>query len=244
MRKGILAILCIVGMLCVTQSVSANELLINGGFETGDFTGWDTLTWRTGGPYGYIDVESDGTTRTGLPTVGPMPGGTNYAITDQAGADATLLAQTLTVDPTATQVLLSFDMFLNDQSGQGPVGTGFNPVSEGIKQFASVDILTLAEYNADPWSTTVVRNIFSGVAGGPGPNPYINYALDITGDVGGGGDYVLRFAQSNTINRLNMGVDNVSIADDLGGVVPEPATMLLMGFGLIGLAGVGRRSRI
>ncbi|HXG25088.1 MAG TPA: PEP-CTERM sorting domain-containing protein [Chthonomonadales bacterium] len=73
------------------------------------------------------------------------------------------------------------------------------------------------------------------------PNPYTSYLFDITGLVGGGGTFKLRFAEVDNQFFFNQGVDNVSIF--VHGVVPEPGSLALLGAGIGSLLYVFRRRR-
>jgi hypothetical protein len=83
-----------------------------------------------------------------------------------------------------------------------------------------------------------LANYYLSVDPQPGnPNPYTSYSLDITGLVGGGGLYKLRFAEVDNQLFLNQGVDNVSIDFT---PVPEPTSVvlvLLLATAILGIRG-------
>ena len=61
------------------------ELVTNGDFETGSFTGW-TVTDQAGGSGNwFIDTPGSSTPMNGLPTAANPAGGSFYAVTDQGG---------------------------------------------------------------------------------------------------------------------------------------------------------------
>jgi hypothetical protein len=81
-----------------------------------------------------------------------------------------------------------------------------------------------------------------GVDPGANPHPYTNYAVDITALVGGGGSFMLRFAEVDNQLFHQLGVDNVSIdASGGGNGSPELSTWMLLACS--GLAGVVLRRR-
>jgi hypothetical protein len=110
------------GML-TTGTARAVQLITNGGFETGDFTGWNVSIQPGSGslPGSFFIDDADGFTPvSGQPTVGPASG-SFYAVTDQDNPGAYALKQTFTVPGAASSVILSYDMFVNDWSGAGPI---------------------------------------------------------------------------------------------------------------------------
>ncbi|QDU22816.1 LamG-like jellyroll fold domain-containing protein [Urbifossiella limnaea] len=191
----------------------STQLLTNGNFETGSLTGWTTLTPQGNGAY-FASAPGASTPTSGRPTVGNPSGGTTYAVSDESGPSVHGLLQTFTVPATATQVVLSYQMFVNDYNGAGAI---VNPAglttSAGANQHARVDLLRAV---SAPFSTApadVLQNFYLGTDPPAGANPhaYLNYSFDITAFVVPGQTYQVRFADVETQFFLNVGVDNVSV---------------------------------
>ncbi|MCH8040020.1 MAG: PEP-CTERM sorting domain-containing protein [Nitrospinae bacterium] len=125
--------------------------------------------------------------------------------------------------------MLTFDLFANDQSGTGPLDLGLDHTAFP-NQHVRVDILSFGSSAFDTGGGVLLGVLSPFVDPLPNPNPFTSYAFDITGLVGGGGTFDLRFGEVDNQGNFHMGVDNVSIS-----AVPEPSTMLLLGSGLAGL---------
>lgn len=221
----------------IAPSGHAVELITNGGFETG-FTGW-SLFDQAGGDGGFFLGSTTFTPLSGSPTVGPA-GGNFYAVSDQNGPGAHVLLQSFTINSGSTAIL-SFSMFVNDQSGVGPI---VNPAgldyTADPNQHARVDILRAG---ADPFSTNpadVLANFYLNVDPFNNPNPYTDYSFDLTSLFGAGGTFLLRFAEVDNQLFLNLGVDNVSIESNPAGVPESGSTVLLLGASLLGIVGIRR----
>jgi hypothetical protein len=188
------------------------ELITNGGFETGDFAGWSTGEQPSSN--GAISVAS-GTSSpvSGFPTAGPATGNF-YSVTDQNGPGSYYLLQSFTLPSAFQDLNLSFDMFVNDWSGVGPLCSDLN-YSGQPNQCARVDILTST---ATPFSTfpaDILASLYVGVdPQASNPNPYTSYSFDYSSALAGlvgGNTYQLRFAQVDNQSFFNQGVDNVSL---------------------------------
>jgi hypothetical protein len=206
---------------------AGGNVLMNGDFEAGSLTSWQTRSRE--GSSGSFSADSGTTTPISESSSAGAKSGSYYAVSDQSsGGDAThVLAQEFYIPPGAAQVMLSFDMFVNNW-GDGTVvrEEGLDHGVEGSNQFASVSLITAAGFAADPYTSApahLVRSFFSGAdAPSPdaeSPHPYTSYAFDITSNVSGGGNFVIRFAETNNTGSLNLGVDNVSITTPWGNCV-------------------------
>lgn len=218
--------------LALPVSSKSQELITNGGFEAG-FTGW-TIFDQPGSAGTWYTTSLLTTPLSSYATVGPASG-SFYAVTDQLGPGTHALLQSFTVTPGST-VTLSFKMFVNDWSGT-PGGSALDYTIPET-QLGRVDILAAG---APPLDTGggVVANFFLGADPyAQNPNPYTAYVFDITPYVGMGGTYQLRFAESDSLFFLHMGVDDVSVWQSPS-VIPEASTLAglapMVGFGLVWL---------
>ncbi|MBT3332688.1 MAG: hypothetical protein HOK21_17465 [Rhodospirillaceae bacterium] len=229
------------GLPSLSAQAAIVELISNGGFETGDFTGWTVNNTGSGGVF----VDTPGTT---TPTSGHLTSaaggsahGSFYAVTDQSGPGAHELSQSFTVAAGATSVLLSFDLFVNDADG-GPLfapGGLADGTSNGPNQHASVDIMASTDA---VFQTLGLANFYLGVDAGADPHAFSTITADITALVGGGGTFIFRLGEVDTQSFLNAGIDNVSILADQA-VVPIPAALPLFATAIAGLGFAGYRKR-
>jgi cysteine-rich repeat protein len=207
-RRTITLVVTSVALAWASQAARGIELITNGGFETGDFTGWMVTDLAGGSGSTFIDDADGFTPFSGNSTVGPAAG-LFYAVSDQGGPGTHVLSQSFTVPANASSATLSFNMFVNDWSNVGPIDQGLDH-NLFPNQHSRVDIMSAAAGAFDT-GAGVLANLFLGVDAGFDPNPYTPYVFDITSVVAGGGTFVIRFAESENQFFLNLGVDNVSI---------------------------------
>src|SRR5262249_7607912 len=133
------------------------------------------------------------------PTVGPHSG-QFYAVSDvrvpsSPGNGAEVLYQRFNL-PASTSVTLSFALFANDYNSGPAAGGPLDFSTATPNQYGRVDIL---QSSADPFDTgsgVLVSGLYpSGVDPQiTNPNPYTTYTFDLTSTLGGGGTFILRFA--------------------------------------------------
>src|ERR1700738_4201376 len=89
-----------------TFNADATQLIVNGGFETGSFSGW-AVSNQAGSFAGSNFFVSNSTTvpLAGVTTVGPASG-SFYAVSDQSGGGTHALTQVFTVPGPASSVIL------------------------------------------------------------------------------------------------------------------------------------------
>ena len=220
---------------------NANQLIVNGGFETGNLSGW-TLANQAGSFPGsnFFIVSGTATPQSASTTVGPASG-SFYAVSDALGPGAHALFQSFTVSGPASSVILSFSLFVNSYGGNfvNPSGLDFTVLAN---QHGRVDILK-SSASAFDTGAGVLQNFYLGTDPGANPHAYTNETFDITSLVGAGGTFLLRFAEVDNQNFLNLGVDNVSINFTPATGVPEPTSIALAALGLAGFALLQRAAR-
>lgn len=241
------ALLAGISLSATRAHAGSTELITNGGFETGGYTGWTTITEV--GSSGALGVVTGNTApKSFYATAGPARG-TFYSISDQNGPGAYSLEQNFTVTPGSKSVILSFDQFVNEEVNVVLTPPTLDATSSNAppNERARVDILRAG---ADPFSVSssdVLANFYDGADPiAKNPNPYTHYSFDITSLVGSGGTFTLRFAEADNQGNFQQGVDNVSIMGTPP-IVPEASTTVSMGLllalGMGGLALTARRRK-
>jgi len=240
MKHALLAVSAAAALAVVTAPAYAGNLLTNGNFETGDFTGWSTnVQSGSGGNLSIAPNNGGNSPISGFPYALNPGGGNFFAITDQGGPGSYSLTQSFTLTSAAT-VDVSFDFFANDQAGVIDSTPPNRDFTVSPNQNAEVDILT---GGADAFTTTpsdIVATLY-----GPGadclscnPNPWVTYFQPLSLAAG---TYQIRFAETDNQLFFQMGVDNVSVST----TVPEPATwaMMMVGFAGLGYAGLRHKQK-
>lgn len=206
---GILGVLFFLGSCGGGNGDGWTELLANGDFETGDLTGW-TVAYVPEAAGMISVIAATVSPLNGYRMAGPA-GGTFYALSENNESYAGVLFQTFTFPDGDDEVAVSFEMFVLDNSGDGPLDAG-EIAYGGVEpnQHVRVDVLSAAAGTFDT-GLGVIKNLYLNVDGYEPILPYILYSFDLSPDLESGETYMLRFAQSSNQDYLFMGIDNVSV---------------------------------
>jgi hypothetical protein len=188
--------------------VHAGNVVLNPGFETGDFTSW-SVNLATQGP--DLHVRSGG--------VSPGLFDTEFGATTVGDYDT--LAQSIT---TVSGQVYTFGFSLAESFGGGE---GSENLSSGGVRPAFVAADPVADFQAF-WNGTMVLD--EPAAGRTGFFDFNQFAFD---EVATGND-IITFRAYNVPSFYSL--DNVSVSTTAATATPEPATWLAMTVGLAALA--------
>jgi hypothetical protein len=211
------------------------QLITNGGFETGDLTGWTAHNQPGGYGLEYAVANAAGTVmNSSLPYLANRGGGSFFAIIDEEGITSNSIIQPFTVSQGTSNVSVAFDLFASSLFAFTTApARDYNATPN---QNAEVDILT---GNADPFTSNpsdIIATLYGpGADSGAPPRPWITYTEDLGAMAPG--TYQIRFAQTVNLNWFQVGVDNVSVL----ATVPEPVSIASFVIGLAGLCLIRRR---
>jgi hypothetical protein len=230
MRKMLAASLAVA---LAGSTASAQQQIVNGGFETGDFTGWNVANQAGGSGDFYTSM---GCTPLNCFTTNGPRSGSWYAVTDQTGPGAHEIWQSFTLSGAAASAIFKFSIAdLNQASGTANFGDlDYTSVPN---QHVRVDIFS-GSYS--PFATSSLQSFFTGATTELGGTGYIDFTFDVTSLLSAAGTYTVRFAEVDNQFFHNFSVDDVSLAVT---ATPEPASMTLLATGLVGIAVSARRRR-
>ena len=180
------------------ESRAQAELVTNGSFETGDFTGWTELAITNNGDWSIYS---------GAPlNLLPPPDGEFAAVSNQVESDSNIIYQDIEVPPGAL-VACSVIVYLRNATDGGTYIIGDGLTLNGSNQQMRVDIIDPA---ADPFTTGsgVLLNLFQTLPGDPNIIGYTPIEFDLTPFAGS--TVRFRAAVVVTQNVLNGSIDGLS----------------------------------
>jgi len=224
---------------CLSATAQAN-LLTNGDFEaTVNHANWDTFNTSTW-PEGVWQANTTYPDRLNYKTTGGNPGAYlgNAANNPAGGSDEpTVFYQSFAATGLSGTVRLSFDYFNTDADGTA------NVISWGLWGYQNpVPSITLTNGNtiAFAYSQDLANQFGNGSYTTPGTVGWTSYVA---------GDYTIPFTGIDRI-VLGIGMDEFRPQsgdafgfDNITLVIPEPSTLALAVFGLLGLLGFAGRKR-
>lgn len=191
--------------------IPLTDQIVNGGFETGDFTGWTTVDPCTQGNPGTWSVYT-GTTSpiSGSPIPAP-PEKTHAAISDQSGPGTHILYQDVMLQPN-TRYTLSFQIYYVNQAGAFTVPNSLDCNAGTPNQQYRVDLINPNAAVDSVSAADVLQNVYQTNVGDPASlNPtQVNVSIN-SASVPANGIVRLRFAEVDNQNFFQAGVDNVQL---------------------------------
>jgi glucose/arabinose dehydrogenase len=214
----------------------AAALIANGGFEAG-FSSW-TQVDQLGSEGGFAVQSGTLSPVNGDPVPAPTAG-LNAAMSDAGGPGAHVLYQDFVV-PAGHSGMLSFDLFIGNRGPFFATPATLNFAGVAINQRARVDIMLAS---ADPFSLLagdILMAVYETAVGDALVSGYTTISRDVSALFAAreGQTLRLRFAETDNLAPLQMGIDNVGIE-----AVPAPGTAVLAALALALMVALRRRMR-
>jgi hypothetical protein len=220
--SGAAAAAGLVGVLLVSQPALA-ATVTNGGFETGDLTGW-TATQQTDSA-GTWTVTTGTSSPISQKTIPAAPCDTHQSVYDESEVSSAVMSQDLTVPAGDTSTLTFTHWYVNYASTGEVAGPSVahpavaTPIwgspdtldytFDGTNQQYRVDIM---KTSADPFSVAaadILKTVFQTEPGDPGSLDPTGVSVDLSAFAGQ--TVRLRFAAVDNEDYLNVGVDCVAL---------------------------------
>lgn len=222
MKKLIFLLFSLVFLTSVNAFALSTELIENGNFDNG-LTGWSTT--------GDVVLGTNGNTAY-------LQG--NYAILGKkTSVGLSTLTQSFFIENSIEEVSLSFDMVFKgfDRSiiRVDDAKAIFSQTISAVWGLVNFDYYTYLEEETSPTSQDSFTVNISYRA-----SLLISDYLSLADP---NAAIIFQLSESVGSTDSKLFIDNVSVIAETTNPVPEPATMILLGTGLVGLAGVRRRKK-
>jgi len=197
--------------------------VVNGGFETGDFTGWEVRQSTGAGRwYAYEGTEPPIEHQRGATSVQPPPQGAFAAITDQANPETLLLYQDLQLEP-GTAYKLSLLAYYDSYSALTSPSPDTLSVDEEVlgsrpNQQFRIDLIKPDAAPDTVAPSDILATVFHTRDGGARKLEPTRFVADLAPFAGQ--TVRLRIAVAATEEVLNAGVDAVSLSAP-DGIFPQ-----------------------
>ncbi len=227
----------LIGLSSIGGAANA-ATVVNGGFETGDFTGW-TVLQQSGSVGDWFITNGKSSPLKGFPIPSPSQG-SFFSVTDQFRPGSRVLFQDIVLEAGFTHEL-SFDWFAQNHSGGGLIDAGTMAFNQGANQHFRVDLVSAGfnDWFGPSSDAGVLANILFPVAEPSPVNGFNTTTFDLT--EWAGSTVRLAFRQVDNEFFFKAGVDAVSIQSEPTSEstsVPEPASvlgLLAVGVGCVSL---------
>ncbi len=210
MSRYLLTALSTVLLLMPSDRATASiELITNGGFETGDFTGWGNNSIGSGLKFRVNDGSFNPTGPGGV--LAPISGQFD-AVSSQTGPGLNLVTQIIQVPLNISNATFSWSDRIRNHANQ---------FSDPNQEFRVL---------VENFTGGLIQEIFSTDPGDPlqqiGPN---NRVFDLTALLQSlaGQDIQIAFEQQDDLLFFNATIDNVSLLVDTFDAIPEPTAALV-----------------
>ncbi len=220
-RRSLLAVPIAV-LLSLAPAAAHAAAVVNGDFETADFSGWtvdSTSSSSTGSWFNYTGTTAQLTGAALSSTIPAPPQGTRAAIADQVSPGRRILYQDVALAPDQEHTLTASVYYVAQQGALTGSGT-LDYTGPGVETYR-VDVMKPAAALDSVAAADVLVSIFATHAGDPQRREPASVTADLTPFAGQ--TVRLRFAEADNAGVLNAGVDDVKISDDKAAPVPTLA---------------------
>ena len=199
-----LAVLAMALGVCLAPAVARAATVVNGGFETGDFTGWHEQDQAGSGGTWYV-YSGTSSPLNGFSIPAP-PQGTHAAITDQTGPSSNILYQDIALEAGARHTLSLYVYYHSQAPMVSPPTLDYTGVPN---QQYRIDVMKPSAALTSVNPSDILLTVFATKTGDPESMAPTLVTVDLTPFAGQ--TVRLRIAQVDNEFYQNAGVDGVTI---------------------------------